>query len=195
MIGAATIQMMSAAQRLALEWRRPIHRREYERMVEAAVFEEARVELLYGVIVEMSPHGPSHDAPLTRLAKLLTLAVADRADVRVQCSFAASDGSEPEPDIAVVPVGRYDASHPDEALLIVEVAVSSLERDRTAKAQLYAECGVPDYWIVNVVDGLVEVHTDIVRGAYSRITSHDVSETIAPRAFPDTSVRVADVLA
>jgi Uma2 family endonuclease len=114
--------------------------------------------------------------------------------VRIQAPFAASDGSEPEPDLALVPLGEYDEAHPGVAHLLVEVAQSSLGIDRTTKGQLYAECGVPEYWVVNLVDGLVEVHTETVRGTYARVTPFRRGDAIRLREFPDVEIRVGDVL-
>jgi Uma2 family endonuclease len=167
---------------------------DYERLVELGAFEGERVEFLYGTIVEMSPHGPPHDSAIEELTEILVTALVGRARVRVQSAFAASDGSEPEPDVAVVPPGDYHRVHPTEAWLIVEVAETSLKKDRGLKAQLYAESGVPEYWVVNIPDQMVEVHTDIVGGAYTRITPYRSGDTITPKRFPDVKIPVAGVI-
>ncbi|HXU82827.1 MAG TPA: Uma2 family endonuclease, partial [Polyangia bacterium] len=120
--------------------------------------------------------------------------LGERARVRVQLPFIAGDDSLPEPDLAVVPPGEYDDQHPAKAFMIVEVADSSLEDDRGWKAALYAESGVPEYWVVNLVDGLVEVHTEIVRGAFSRAVPYRKGESIRPLAFPDVGIDVAEFL-
>jgi Uma2 family endonuclease len=173
---------------------RPLRRAEYERMVELGFFENERVELLYGTVVRMSPHGAPHDATVQRLNELLVLALHGRAGVRVQSAFAASDGSEPEPDIAVVPPGDHDAAHPSAAWLIVEVADSSLVKDRTVKGKLYGESGVSEYWVVNLADAIIEVHTEIVGGSYSRVTPYRKGESIALRQFPDVQIPVTGAL-
>lgn len=174
--------------------RRLIRRSEYERMVDLGLFEDERVELLYGVIVKMSPHGPEHDAPLSRLNELFVAGLRGRARIRVQSSFAASDGSEPEPDLAVVPPGDYDDAHPSTAWLVVEVAKSSLAKDRGPKARLYAESGVPEYWVVNLVDGLVEVHTLPQDGLYRQIIRYGRKDVIRSEQFADLDVAVAAIL-
>ena len=173
---------------------RLIRRSEYERMVELGWFEDERVELIYGVIVKMSPHGPEHDAPLSRLTELLVQGLIGRARVRVQSAFAASDGSEPEPDLAVVPPGEYDDAHPSAAWLIVEVAKSSLAKDRGPKARLYAESGVPEYWVVNLVDGLIEVHTEQRDGLYRRVIRHGRGDVVRCDRFPELEIPVGAVL-
>jgi len=163
-------------------------------MVEAGLFRDERVELLRGLLVEMSPQDPRHSAPIDRLTELLVLALAPRARVRVQLPVALSEDSEPEPDLAVVAAGDYDTEHPTHALLVIEVAGSSLRKDRGLKASLYAEAGVPEYWIVDLAGGLVEVYTDIVGGVYARMTPFRPGESIRLVAFPDTVVAVSDIL-
>lgn len=170
--------------------RRPITRAEYEKMVEAGVFGEDRVELLYGVIVRMTPHSPPHDATLDRLADALGRLVPAATKVRVQMAWAASDGSEPEPDLAVVERKDYDDAHPSAAFLVAEVAVASLAMDRGAKARLYAESGVPEYWVVDVVGRVVEVHLDPLDGRYERITPYRKGDTIPLTALPGVTIAV-----
>jgi len=108
--------------------------------VHRGALEDAHVELLYGRVVSMSPIGGPHRYIVRRLARILNGALGDRANVEVQASFAASDESEPEPDILVVPPGDYLEAAPAKAWLIVEVADSSLARDRI-KAALHAAAG------------------------------------------------------
>jgi len=173
---------------------RRLRRAEYEKLVEAGVFENERVELLYGTIVDMSPIGTSHEAAVDSLNELLVLRLAGRATVRIQNSIAASDGSQPQPDVAVVPRKSYREEHPTEALLLIEVADSSLATDRGVKAQLYAECGVPEYWVVNVRDGIIEVHTEIVGGVYTRVEPYRPGGSIRLTSFSDVEIAVSDVL-
>lgn len=173
---------------------RPLKRSEYQRLVEFGTFEDERVELLYGMVVQMAPHGPAHDSAIEELTDVFVRALAGRARVRVQSAFAASDGSQPEPDLAVVPKGDHRRAHPSEAWLIVEVSHSSLRKDRGIKARLYAESGVPEYWVVNVADRLIEVHSDIVGDTYTRVTPYREGDVITLQRFPDVSVRVADII-
>jgi Uma2 family endonuclease len=163
-------------------------------MVELGFFRDERVELLYGVITSMSPKGPPHDSAIERLTERLVPALTGRANVRIQCAFAASDGSEPEPDVAIVPRGDYRNAHPSQAFVIIEVADSSLGTDRGVKAALYAESGVEEYWVVNVRDGIVEVYGEIVRGVYTRVMPHRAGAKIALTRYPDVEIAVADIL-
>jgi Uma2 family endonuclease len=173
---------------------RPISRREYEKMVALGLFEDERVELIDGVVLCMSPEGAPHGGTIQRLTQILVLALHPRAAVRVQSAFAASDGSEPEPDVAVVPARDYDDAHPSRAYLIIEVADTSLAKDRGVKATLYAQSGVPEYWVVNLQDQLIEVFSDIVQGAYARVTPYRKGETIRLQQFSDVEIRVDSIL-
>jgi Uma2 family endonuclease len=124
------------------------------------VFDGERLELLRGSLVTMSPQGEEHCDPVVELNELLVLALRGRARVRCQCPLALSDDSEPEPDFAIVPLTRPpgERGHPRRGHLVIEVAASSLGRDRELKAALYAEHGVPEYWIVDVQGRLVLVN-------------------------------------
>src|SRR5262245_54823429 len=148
---------------------RRIQRTEYERLVEQGLFEDERVELIQGIVVEMSPIGPRHSDPIDVLNRLFVMGVGARAVVRVQQPFAASDDSEPEPDLALVAPGCYRDRHPDRALLIIEVAETSLDHDRETKCPLYASSGVPEYWIIDVNARIVEVYDTPNADRYARV--------------------------
>jgi Uma2 family endonuclease len=171
-----------------------LKRAEYDKLAGTGSFENERVELLYGLVVRMSPIGPNHMNAVERLVELLVLALHGRARIRPQGPFAASDDSEPEPDVSVLPPRDYLDDHPSTAWLIVEVAETSLVHDRTAKAQLYAEAGVREYWIVNLVDRAIEVHRDPVKGRYGSKTVHARGDAITLLHFPDVTIRVSDVI-
>ncbi|RIL04484.1 MAG: hypothetical protein DCC71_13925 [Proteobacteria bacterium] len=136
---------------------------DYFRLVETGVIaEQERVELLEGVIVSMAPCGPQHAAVVDLFAQALVNAIGDRAAVRTEKPLMAGPASAPEPDVAVVPgtLRDYLHRHPTQALLVVEVADWSLAQDRLAKSRIYAAAGVPEYWVVNLRDGVVEVMRD-----------------------------------
>jgi Uma2 family endonuclease len=171
----------------------PLSRAEYDALVQRGALEDARVELLHGLIVTMSPHGKPHGYGITALTALLVPAVGARGKVRVQLSLAVSASSEPEPDVAVVPPGDYLDEHPTTAWLVIEVASSSLARDRE-KAALYAAAGVEEYWIVNLVEQVFEVHALPGPEGYARMSRHGRGESLRVPVLPDVEVRVEDVL-
>jgi Uma2 family endonuclease len=174
---------------------RPLKRAEYERLVAAGVFDDERVELLHGVLVDRSPNDPGHASPIDRLNALLTPALSSRALVRIQAPILAHDDSEPEPDVAVVPLADYREEHPGVALLVVEVALSSLNKDRHVKGPLYAASGFREYWIVNVTEKTVEVHRTTRGDRYADVTHHAAGAVLRVEAFPDVEVSVSAIFA
>lgn len=173
---------------------RPLRRAEYERLAELGVFEGERVELIDGVVVQMSPHGPSHDSAVSRLNRVLMRALADRAEIRIQSAYAAGDSSEPEPDVAVVPLGDYERAHPSEAYLLIEVAESSLKKDRGVKASLYAASNVTEYWVVDLVDRAIHVFRGPAAGGYADASIARRGDVLAIARFSDVSVPVDVIL-
>jgi Uma2 family endonuclease len=179
---------------IAPETIRPIRRAEYDRMVEAGLFADERIELIRGALVVMSPQGTRHADATRKLDKLFNSLLGDRAEVSCQLPFAASDDSEPEPDIALHPPGDYAGEHPGRALLVVEVADTSLRKDRGLKADLYAEAGVPEYWVVDLTADQVEVMTEPEAGRYRRREIRTRADSIRLSGFPDVAISVADFL-
>jgi Uma2 family endonuclease len=174
---------------------RTLRRVEYEQLVDAGCLANEKVELIHGLIVRMSPQGAHHAAAVQKLTQLLVASVGipGRAAIRVQLPLALGEDSEPEPDLAAVPPGSYKDAHPTEALLVIEVAESSLSEDRREKGALYAENGIPEYWIVDTARERVEVHSEIVDAAYSRVTPYRRGEVIASLVLAELKVRVDDV--
>ena len=186
---------MLSPDEIAPERPRPLSREQYDRMVEIGLFgEDEQLELLYGTLVEMSPQNPRHAHIIRQLGALLSVGLRGRALVQVQLPLAVSAVSEPEPDLAVVPLGDYRQQHPTQALLVVEVADSTLKKDHGPKARLYAEAGVPEYWLFNLADRRVELHALPSQGAYQRIERHGPGETIRPASFPDVDVPLDELL-
>ena len=130
---------------------------DHHRMAEAEIFhEDSRVELIRGQIVDMAPVGSAHIAAVNRLTRLLVAAVGDRGVISVQNPVRLDNESEPQPDLAILTPGADDLGAPtsraSEVLLLIEVADSTLHEDRDEKAPLYAASGVPEYWILKMVD-------------------------------------------
>ena len=138
-------------------------RQEYERMVEAGVFQPGeRMELVDGEVLKMTPQGSVHATAVRLTEDILRVVFSPGHDVRVQMPLALDPSSEPEPDVAVV-LGSsrsYRDAHPTSALLVVEVADTTLLYDREQKGSLYARAGVAEYWIVNLLDWCVEVYRE-----------------------------------
>ncbi len=173
---------------------------DYDRMIAEGEFEpveEHRVELIRGEIREMSPINPPHENAVDRLMYWsLDNCPRDKVHVRLQHSLGIPElESVPQPDLAWVRQRSYRKQRPTTAdlFLVVEVSDSSLRFDRGAKADLYAEAGIADYWIVNVVAQVVEVHRDPVGGRYQSVTTVRIGESVRPLAFPELELHVADL--
>lgn len=173
---------------------RPLTRTEYEKLGELGFFAEERVELIFGVVVRMSDPGPAHEEVVAKCLQLLVPPLAGRAQVRCASPFAASDLSQPKPDLFVVPLGSYATERPARAILIVEVSDSRLSFDRNAKSRLYAASGVPEYWLVNLPHRVLEVRDLPVEGTYTRTRTLHPGETVSPVAFPDVQIQVDSIL-
>jgi Uma2 family endonuclease len=179
-------------------------RLEYDRLIEKGAFgPEDRIELLGGALVVREPQGSPHAMGIRMAEEALRRAFATGWDVRVQLPVALDEESEPEPDVSVVPGSfrDYPRDHPGRAVLIVEIADSSLALDRSLKGSLYARARVGDYWIVNLVDRVLEVYRDPVPDAsarygwrYAAITTLRPGDTVVPLAAPDSPILVADLI-
>jgi len=146
---------------------------DYHRMVAAGILnEDSRVELIRGQIIDMAPIGAPHLNMVNRLNRLLTAIVGDRGIISVQNPVRLDDGSEPQPDVAVLKPRpeEYETAVPRAAdvLLVIEVAESSLTDDRDVKAPLYAGSLIPEFWIVNIPERVVEVHRRPENGVYAQ---------------------------
>ncbi len=173
-----------------------ISRDVYVRMIDEGMLpEQARIQLLEGVLVEMSPQGDLHALTGEQIATALRACVGARAHVAVEKPFNATSYSRPEPDVALwPPVSGRRTTLPDHLLLAVEVAVSSLRDDRALKAPIYAAAAVPEYWIVNLVDDVVERYTLPGPDGYASAETLRRGERITLAALPDVSVTVDDLL-
>ncbi len=171
-------------------------RRQYEQMVEAGILdEEDRVELINGEIIEMSPQKGPHAMAVMLALGALQAAYEGPFMVRPQLPLALDPDSEPEPDIAVV-AGKprdFPSGHPNTAILVVEISDATLTQDRTRKVRLYARHGIPEYWILNVVDDCLEVYRDPTGETYqTKLTLHRGNTITPPQGAKP--IAVADML-
>jgi Uma2 family endonuclease len=172
---------------------------QYRRMGETGILrEDDRVELLEGELYEMAPIGDWHNAGTDGLNWLLARGIGDRGIVHVQGSFRLSPHSEPEPDILVLRFRpdfyRSGPPGPQEVLLLVEVADTSLAYDRDFKLPLYARAGIPEFWIVNRARLLIELYREPEGDGYRSVSVVGRDGMVAPLAFPDLSISVAEIV-
>ncbi|MGQ0575968.1 MAG: Uma2 family endonuclease [Pseudonocardia sp.] len=172
---------------------------EYERMVEVGILDaDARVELLDGEIVEMSPIKPPHASTVDRMTQLLVLRLTGLAIVRVQNPLRLQPRSEPEPDLVVLEprADFYASAHPTaiDTLFLVEVSDSSLRLDLRVKMPIYAGQGIAEAWVVDIAGERVLVHTNPDDGSYRHVRPVRRGESITPLALPEVSFGVDEIL-
>jgi len=159
------------------------------RMTEAGIFNGERVELIEGVLIEMSPIGNAHNAYVDRLAQTLILWLQGGAIVRVQGDVRLALRTAPMPDIVVLrPRADFyinGGAGPEDVLLIIEVADSSLPYDLRQKAPLYAGHQIPDYWVMSVQRKVITVHRDPGPDGYRQIFEVRGDQLLSPLAFSD----------
>ncbi|MCG9885122.1 MAG: Uma2 family endonuclease [Cyanobacteria bacterium] len=168
---------------------------EYHQMIAAGLLDDRRVELLNGQVIEMAPEGPEHTYRGETLAEWLRDRLRGRAYVR-EARPITLDDSEPEPDIAVVRGDRADFFQrhpgPSDLFWVVEISQSTLETDLTHKRDLYGRVGIPEYWVVDLVNRQVVVFRKPEAGRYTQEeTVRD--RAIAPLAFPDCAIDVVQL--
>jgi Uma2 family endonuclease len=172
---------------------RPLRRVEYRFLVDDGAFLGERLELLNGEMFKKRPRQYVHSYVSQRLLEILLPALLGRASVRPSAPLAASDISELEPDIAVVPLGTYANDAPSAGYLVVEVPPISNEL-LAVKTTLYAEMGVPDFWVIDVTRRELVVHRAPVLGRYETVRTVGDGESVELAAFPHVVVPFDDVL-
>ncbi|HVC93292.1 MAG TPA: Uma2 family endonuclease [Pirellulales bacterium] len=172
---------------------------EYEQMVECGILSERdRVELIRGEILEKMPIGERHAGCVNHLNSLLAAAVGKRAVVAIQNPVIFPD-SQPEPDVALLlPRDDFYKSvkpRPKDVLLVIEVADSTLDFDRDIKGAMYAQSGIQEYWILNLLDNCLEVHRQPQSdGTFRDVRTLPCGHSVEIATLPDVTVAVADVL-
>lgn len=176
---------------------------EYRELDKTGVFSDVKTILLDGEIFVMPMPSLLHDITLSCAEEFLRRAFPSGVYIRNQMAFDIGTKNDPGPDLAVVPgaIRDYSKNAPTAAVMIVEVAVTSLVSDTTTKAELYAVAGVPDYWVLDATNRQLHIYRDPVaqpagRGAnaYRSRQSFGPDDTVSPLAMPTVSVKVADLL-
>lgn len=194
-MAASTISAMA----FTLEDRdvRPLTADEVVQMVELGILsEDEPVELLHGALTTMSAKTPAHEVVKMRLAEWLPSPTDPRYMVRTEAPISVPDRTSlPEPDLAVVVRGEYLERHPDTALLIIEVAVSSVRVDTQVKPALFAAAAVPDYWVVDVPGRRVCTFAEPDGDVYAVTGEARPGDRLAPRAVAIDPLDVGALLA
>jgi Uma2 family endonuclease len=173
--------------------------KEYYRMAETGVLPpDARVELVDGRIIDMSPIGPLHGGVVKRLTRVFTSFPQGRWLLAVQDPVRLEDHSEPQPDLMLLKPAADDYTNrhpvPEDVFLLIEVSDSTLETDREDKLPIYGRAGIPEVWIVNLADGTLEVYREPHYAGYANTQILREGDSIAPAHFPDAIIEVAKLL-
>jgi Uma2 family endonuclease len=174
-------------------------RQQYHTLVVAGILKDgSRVELIRGEVTVMAAINPRRSSAVKRLNAAFSRGLADRAIIGVQDPFAIGDESEPQPDLTVARPRSdfYSSDHPrpEDLLLVVEVSDTSLRYDREIKVPLYAEAGVVEVWLVNLVDNVLEVYRDPGPKGYRSLQRLSAGDQVSPLAFPDLMLSVDELL-
>jgi Uma2 family endonuclease len=172
---------------------------DYYRMAESGLFApNDRVELLDGAILDTASVDPFHGGSVNRLARLFNKVADSRWLVSIQGPVHLNDHSEPRPDLMLLQPARevYTSRHPlaEDVFLLIEVANSSLEMDRAEKLPAYGHAGIPEVWIVNLRDKIIEIYREPHFSGYGSRKILNASEQASPLAFPEIHVDGAALL-
>ena len=170
-------------------------RNEYDRMIEAGILHpELRLELVEGEILTMSPQGSRHITAIRLVETALQVAFSTGYDVHTQAPLALDERSEPDVAVVTGSMRDYRDAHPATAVLVVEIADSTLSFDRGRKKALYACAGIAEYWILNLDDSQLEVSRHAQGTSYAEQQTVSPGNRIAPLAHSDSPIAVDDLL-
>jgi Uma2 family endonuclease len=171
---------------------------QFLQIIETGIFEssEKKVELIEGVITEMSPPGPEHESSLLQLITLFA-PVVSRFYLAIQGTLVLPEGNLYLPDLALLrrkPEGyRHAHAGPEDVVLVLESSATSLPKDRFLKLPVYAAAGIQEYWIVDLERETLLVYRDPHGGAYRSEQTLVGEQTVSPLACSDLTIRVADI--
>lgn len=172
---------------------------EYYLMAQGGILrKDARVELIEGEVIEMSPIGKRHAGCVIRLNRLLNRNIDDLAFVSVQSPIGIDDFSEPQPDLALLKprADFYSNSHPapQDVLVVIEVCDTSVDYDRNVKLPLYARAGIPEAWLIVLLKDLIEVHGEPKNGKYQKVQRLKRGKTLISTTITGPKLDVNDIL-
>jgi len=172
--------------------------KQFHQMAESGILSEnERLELIRGEMIDMSPIGTRHSGCVLFLSNLLILLLGGRALINVQNPVELDETSEPQPDIALSKPRPdfYRNSHPqpEDIFLLIEVTDTIVKYDREVKIPLYAEANIPEVWLIDVNQEVIEVYRNPLQGVYQDIQKLVKNQTLSILAFPDVSINVTEI--
>ena len=171
---------------------------EYYKMIELGMLKDyEKAEIIDGELIQKMTIGDKHAAVVNKLTRLFVKNVSDDILVSVQNPLRLSDFNEPEPDLVLADLTKYDGNRhprPEEVILLVEVSDSTLKYDRDFKIPLYAEAGIPEVWIINLPNNIIEIHQKPSIGLYQLVKIFQSDEIANSEKLPDLLIPVKDIL-
>ena len=171
---------------------------DYYKMIELGILKDyERAEIIEGELIRKMTVGNRHAAVVDSLNRIFVKNVSDDILVRIQNPIRLSDFNEPEPDLVLADLTKFDGKRhprPEEILLVVEVSDSTLKYDRDKKIPLYAEAEIPEVWIVNLTNEIIEIHTKPNVGLYQAVKIYRRGETLETEYLPNLSLAVDEIL-
>jgi Uma2 family endonuclease len=171
---------------------------EYYKLIDLGMLHDyEKAEIIDGELIRTMTVGDRHAQVVDRLAKFLIKNVVDEILVRIQNPLRLNDYHEPEPDVVLADLTKYDGSRhprPSETLIVIEVSDSTLKYDRETKLSLYAEAGIREVWIVNLIKNIIEVHTNLSEEVYQIVKIFKLGDTIKSKTIPDLEIEVDKIL-
>jgi Uma2 family endonuclease len=172
---------------------------EFQQICDAGIFHpDSRYELIHGEIIEMPRPTYRHSGRVNKLNRVFTSRLGESVIVCIQNGMFVNEMSEPRPDVVICKplpelFGPFEPD-PGDVLFLVEISDTSLGYDKRIKAPLYAQGGIPEYWILNIPDDVLEVRTDPFGNEYRRIDIYKRGQAITPQKLPETRFTVEELL-
>ncbi len=171
---------------------------EYYKMIELGLIKDyEKAEIIDGEMIKKMTIGDRHASGVDLLNRFFSRNLPDEILVRVQNPLRLTDYDEPEPDLVLADLTKYDGKRhprPEETILVVEVSDSTLKYDRDTKLALYAEAGIPEVWIVNLINNIVEIHQNPSNGIYQLTNIFNPGEVLYSQALPGLNLNVDLIL-
>lgn len=171
---------------------------DYHKMIELGMIDDyEKAEIIDGELVQKMTIGDAHAAAVNALNRFFSRNLPDSILVSVQNPLTLSEFDEPEPDIVLADLTKYDGRRhprPAEVIIAIEVSDVSLRYDRNVKLPLYAEAGIGEVWIVNLPNQVIEIHREPKLGIYQRVDIFAPGQAVESRALPDLKIDVNKIL-
>lgn len=171
---------------------------EYYKMIELGLLENCeKAEMIDGELIQKTPIGDRHAATVNKLNRILGKVISDDVLISIQNPLRLTDYNEPEPDVVLSDLTKYDGNRhprPAEVILVIEVSDSTLKYDRDVKLPLYAEAGISEVWVINLKKDIIEIHQNPINDIYQTVGIFKPGETVKSEVLPNLDFKVDEIL-